>query len=226
MIHIYHTFIIYMYCIDHLGQLAWLLQKLSFTVSTLLSWNLHLDRSDLIHFHGKGCDFHGPIMANHPKFMHKVVGCHLSTPKFTQDLQSFSKFQVPNHQFSCEVSKRGKGLAVQKPGKAPNRQISNLRLWLGFSCFSQKSQKRTSRNIIKCQEWGRFVRNPFSVWGYIYSTKLDSTWRAAHHFPSFHSKSDIWIHANSCWLLWLTERKIMKNRGFTLFYPYYSVHAL
>ena len=114
--------------------------------------------------------------ANHPKFIHKVIGCHLSTRKFTRDLRRSSKFQVPNQQFFCEVPKCSKGL-VQKPGKSPNRKISNLRHWDGFNT---KSQKRTLRNIIKCQDWGRFVRNPFSVWGY--STKLDSTSRANRHF--------------------------------------------
>ena len=118
--------------------------------------------------------------ANHPKFIHKVIGCQVSTRKFTQDLQRFSKFQVPNHQFFCEVPKRSKGLAVQKPGKSPNRQISNLRLRYGFNIKSYHITENNFWKIIKCQDWGRFVRNPFSVWGY--STKLDSTWRAARHF--------------------------------------------
>ena len=87
--------------------------------------------------------------ANHPRFIHKVIGCQVSTPKFTQYLQRFSKSQVPNHQLFCEVPKCSKGLA-QKPGKSPNRQISNLRHRYGFNF-----------KII-----GRFGRNPFFVWGY------------------------------------------------------------
>ena len=182
----YHTHMYpftYMSCKYHLGQLTWVAQKLSFAVSTLLSSKLQWDRADLSHFHGNGCDFHGPIMANQPKFIHKVIGCQVSTPKFTQDLQRFSKFQVPNHQFFCEVPKRGKGLAVQKPGKSPNRQISNLRHRYGYI----KSQKRTSRKIIKCQDWGRFVRNPLlrlgiQSWIRVPLSSNFLPWRAARHF--------------------------------------------
>ena len=49
------AFICIEYCKYHLGKLTWVSQKLSFTVSTLLSWKLPLDRSDLSRFHGKGC---------------------------------------------------------------------------------------------------------------------------------------------------------------------------
>ena len=124
--------------------------------------------------------------ANHPKFIHKVIGCHLSTRKFTRDLWRSSKFQVPNEQFFCEVPKRGKGLAVQKPGKSPNRQISNLRHRDGYI----KSQKRTFRKIINCQDWGRFVRNPLIRISFghdiKYQVHFQASWKAAYLLSTGH----------------------------------------
>ena len=56
------------YC-KYLGQLTWVSQKLSFTVSTLLSWKLQWDRSDLSH---SGMWF---AWVNHPKFSLKGGMC-------------------------------------------------------------------------------------------------------------------------------------------------------
>ena len=83
------AFICIEYCKYHLGKLTWVSQKLSFTVSTLLSWKLPLDRSDLSRFHGKGCDF---FWANHPKCIHNVNVRyqHRSSPKISR------VFQIPS----------------------------------------------------------------------------------------------------------------------------------
>ena len=57
---------------------------------TLELKKLQWDGSNLSHFHGEGCDW-----ANHPKFIHKVIGCQISTRRFTQDLSSLNSPLFP-----------------------------------------------------------------------------------------------------------------------------------
>ena len=102
------AFICIEYC-KYLCQLTWVSQKLSCTVSTLVSWKLPWDRSDLSHFHGKGCDFPGLIITRNASTMLDVRYQHRSSPKISGVFPNskISKFQTISSKFSC------KGLAVR-----------------------------------------------------------------------------------------------------------------
>ena len=68
-----------------------------------------LDRSDLSHFHGKGCDFPGLIITRNASTMLDVRYQHRSSPKISGVFPNskISKFQTISSKFSC------KGLAVR-----------------------------------------------------------------------------------------------------------------
>ena len=137
-------------------------------------------------------DLIGPITRNSSTKSLDVRYQHRSS-QISRDFPN-SKFQTIN----SFVKFQNAAKALQCKSRA-NHQIgiSNLRLRYRFNV---KSQKRTSRNIKKCQNWGKFVRNPFSIWGYKAGFECPSAQTSWHGVPpdisSFHSKSDVWINAN------------------------------
>ena len=167
------AFICIEYCKYHLGKLTWVSQKLSFTVSPLLSWKLPLDRSDLSRFHGKGCDFPGPITRNASTMLMSGINTevHPKSPEF---------FQIPSSKPSVLLwsSKTRQRPCSAKAGQSTKSANLKPKTLIGIQYLI------TEKNFKKYHKMSRLrqvCKETLLRLGIYTSTKLDSTWRAAQH---------------------------------------------